>query len=67
MIDREIEDAQGAVGGRVKAIVRNGDGVPQIIVDRLRLDGTRVRTVFTIMQDEEGNGPGALFTDEVES
>lgn len=62
-IDREIEDAKIAVGGKIVAIYRVES--PRMIVERRMPDGKKVRIVFSIMRDAEGNGPGALFTDAV--
>ena len=74
--DREIEDAQTALGCRVQAVYREGDtGAVTLILEGRDWDRERNpsnprdpvlrRVVLTVMRDAEGNGPGALFVDEV--
>lgn len=66
-MDREIADAQRAVGLKCVAVYRYGrsldgwdEGAPVVV-----LEGNGRRVLLSVMRDEEGNGAGALFVDEV--
>lgn len=74
-VDREIADAETAIGCRVQAVYRNDEGAPCLILEGRDWDRERNpsnprepalrRVILTVMRDAEGNGPGALFVDEV--
>ena len=61
-VDREIADAQAAVGLTVVGVYRDGFGsVPTIV-----LEGKDRKMYLRVLSDPEGNGPGSLWVDVVE-